>query len=261
MSRSRLRIEASEKRRLGHVEVEVETQRGALSRLRTAVEARSCSTWGFCNAHTVNMAAEDVRFRAAVGEITMFNDGVGVDIASRLLFGAAFPENLNGTDLTPALLEMLPEGTKVYLVGGSPDTAVRAAEAFSAMHPNVRLVGCHHGYFSDHQGSLVANQVAAADPDLILVGMGHPKQEIWAASNMRALKAPSLCVGALIDRAAGAIPRAPLWMRQLRVEWLFRLLLEPRRLAKRYLWGNGVFLIRVWRQHRASSSGKLQTHV
>ncbi|WP_281825088.1 WecB/TagA/CpsF family glycosyltransferase [Sphingobium sp. BS19] len=177
--------------------------------------------------------------------MTIFNDGVGVDIASRYLYGRPFPENLNGTDLTPALLAALPSGTSVFLVGGRADVARAAAEKVSSTFSHIRVVGYHHGYFGSSEQHDVVQRIVETDARFVMVGMGQPRQEIWAASNANKLNMPILCIGAQIDRFAGLIPRAPLWMRQMKMEWLYRLLLEPRRLAGRYLWGNFIFLARV----------------
>lgn len=247
-------------RKLGHVDIEVETREGALARLRAAVENRCAGAWGFCNAHTVNLAAEDPQFRTALGRMTMFNDGVGVDIASRWLYGQPFPENLNGTDLTPALLDALPDGTTVFLLGGKGEVVEQACSALSAQHPNILVVGSHHGYFAHQEAKLVAERIAATGAQLVLIGMGHPRQEKWAVEYGFSVPAPMLCVGAFIDRAAGRVPRAPLWMRRLRAEWLFRLMLEPRRLAKRYLWGNLLFLFRIWQQRKTLLENGSRVH-
>jgi exopolysaccharide biosynthesis WecB/TagA/CpsF family protein len=245
----------SDLRRLGYVDVQVETLHGALGRLHDAVQKRSPGAWGFCNAFTVNLAAEDPEFRRAVQAMTMFNDGVGVDIGSRILYGASFPENLNGTDLTPLLLNSLPEGTSIFLLGGKQDVVADACEVISSQHPNIRVVGSHHGYFGPGEAKKIVEHVSGSGAQLVLVGMGHPRQEIWAVRHGQFLQAPILCVGALIDRAAGRVPRAPVVVRKLRLEWLFRLLLEPRRLATRYLVGNFVFLYRIWRQSRGMRRG------
>lgn len=243
-------------RRIGQIDIDVETREGALGRLVDAIQAREAGAWGFCNAHTVNMAQSNREFRAAVQRMTMFNDGSGIDMASRHIYRSSFPENLNGTDLTPALLERLPEGTGIYLVGGEPKTVESAGRAISAAFPNIRVVGWQHGYFQPDESHGIVNAIRKSDARLVLVGMGHPRQEIWAATHGPAIDAPLICVGAMIDRFAGKFRRAPLWVRRLGAEWVFRLVREPRRLAKRYIWGNAVFLYRIERQRAAARAGR-----
>lgn len=260
MTKGEASSQGADLRRIGHVDVEVETREGAIARLCAAIRERHPGAWGFCNAHTVNLAAKAPQFRRALQAMTLFNDGVGVDLASRWLYGTTFPENLNGTDLFPLLLHRLPAGTSIFLLGGKQDVVADASASLAKAYPNIRIAGAHHGYFSTAEGEIVASKIAAAAPHLVVIGMGQPKQENWAAQYGRHLPAPTLCVGALIDRQAGRVPRAPLWMRKLRAEWLFRLILEPRRLAKRYLWGNLVFLVRIGRQRRALLTGGFRAH-
>jgi N-acetylglucosaminyldiphosphoundecaprenol N-acetyl-beta-D-mannosaminyltransferase/alpha-1,3-mannosyltransferase len=96
--------------------------------------------------HTFNLALNSPAFSAALSKATVFNDGIGIDVASRILFGAPFPDNLNGTDLTPALLASLDRSTSLYLVGGPPGVAEEAARVLESRFACVSVVGCHHGF-------------------------------------------------------------------------------------------------------------------
>jgi exopolysaccharide biosynthesis WecB/TagA/CpsF family protein len=238
-------------RQIGDVVIEATTQSAALNQLEHAVAERRSGAWGFCNAHTVKTARGFPGFRDALGQMTLFNDGLGLDIASRLLYGESFPENLNGTDLTPALLAALPAGTPVFLIGSIPGIADQAVAPLTTRFPNIRIVGTQHGYFAEQEEALITARIRLSGAQLVLVGMGHPVQEMWAVRNMATIDAPLLCVGAFLDFAAGKVSRAPTIVRALRSEWLYRLALEPRRLARRYLMGNLTFLTAVLRQ-RAS---------
>ncbi|WP_052208675.1 WecB/TagA/CpsF family glycosyltransferase [Croceibacterium mercuriale] len=214
------------------------------------VTRRQGGMFAFCNAHTANLANSRADLREALRHATVFNDGIGVDLASRLLYGASFPENLNGTDLTPALLDALPAGTPVFLLGSRPGVAQDAATVLEQRH-GITVVGTQHGYFTPHDEPLLLQQIAASGAALVIVAMGNPWQELWAARNHEALAAPILCVGAFLDFAAGRVSRAPVTVRNLRLEWAYRLLQEPRRLASRYLLGNATFLAAVLRQRSA----------
>lgn len=232
-------------RRIGHVEVCVTTLAPALQQISHAIAGGKAGIWGFCNAHTVNMARSLPHFRAALPQMTLFNDGIGVDLASRILYGSRFPENLNGTDLTPALLRQLPAGTPIFLLGSAPGVADRAADTIRAAYPNIAIAGIQHGFFAMQEEEAILARIAASGARLVLVAMGHPRQELWAASACHQLDMPLLCVGAFLDFAAGKVSRAPAVIRSLRLEWVYRLALEPRRLAKRYLLGNVQFLFFV----------------
>lgn len=167
-------------------------------------------------------------------------DGQPLIWAARLL-GAGLPERVAGSDLFPRLLSDARALTelRVFILGGLPGVAERAASNIEQAHPWVRVVGCHAPPFgfevrhSDNERAVQA--VASADADIVLIGLGAPKQEIWAHRERRRLGCGvALCLGATVDFMAGTIPRAPGWMRRTGLEWLFRVAGEPRRLGGRY---------------------------
>jgi exopolysaccharide biosynthesis WecB/TagA/CpsF family protein len=221
----------------------------AIGLLRGFVAERRFTKVGFLNAHNANVACSDAEFAEALRDFLILADGIGVDIAAKLLYGEPFPDNLNGTDFIPALLAAEPRPLTIGLLGAKRANAEAAAEKFSALAPQHEFVVVHDGYFSAEQEPLILDRIRALRPDILLVAMGVPRQEFWIAKNIT----PGHCtlpmaVGALLDFVSGAIPRAPLWVRQLRLEWLFRLVVEPSRLWRRYVLGNPVFLARVFRQ-------------
>jgi exopolysaccharide biosynthesis WecB/TagA/CpsF family protein len=238
-------VEGDAARLIGGVSVIVTDRDTALTDLRCAVARRTAGGWGFCNAHTVNCARTIPGYRETLSRIRLFNDGIGVDLASRLLHGGGFPDNLNGTDLSPALLESLPDGTGIFLVGSPPGVADRAGARLTELFPNIRIVGTQHGFFTTEEEPAIATRIAESGTSLVLVGMGHPVQEQWAVRNAQRIAAPLLCIGAYLDFAAGIVSRAPRWVRKSRTEWLYRLAQEPRRLAGRYLVGNLTFLAAI----------------
>jgi len=198
----------------------------------------------FLNAHNSNLAAGNADFAAAMRAALVLNDGVGVDIASRLLHGRSFPANLNGTDFVPAYLAATRLRLRIHVVGAAGDVARRTMQEFARIAPQHSYVGARDGYFDDDAG--VAADILASGADLVVVGMGSPRQELWAARHLAVPGgASALCVGGLLDFTAGEKPRAPAWMRRLRLEWVYRLLLEPRRMWRRYLVGNVVFMKRL----------------
>jgi len=233
--------------RIGCVRIEVRTLDAAIGEVVESVQRRSGQLFTFCNAHTLNLARSSTEFARALRSMTLFNDGFGVDIASRILHAQPFRANLNGTDFTPAVLAHLPPGTRVYLLGSTAEVVEVALRSLASGFPQLVFCGCNHGYYAPEQVDLVADDIARAGPDLVLVGMGQPRQELWALRHGQATGATLLCVGAYLDFAAGRFKRAPILLRRLRLEWLFRLFLEPRRLWKRYLVGNVTFLLYVLR--------------
>lgn len=203
----------------------------------------------FANAHLLNIASRAEQFRRILQKVIVVNDGIGVDIASLFLFGSTFPNNLNGTDFTPHYLANTRHRYRIFLLGSRPGVAEKAARYLSRHCPRHRIVGCHHGYFSEEGSAGIVNMVKSSGADVILVAMGNPLQERWLADNLAATGCRlGFAVGALFDFVTGHSRRAPRWVQAARLEWAHRLLHEPRRLWRRYLLGNPLFLLRVFGQ-------------
>ena len=234
-----------DRRHIGPVKFEVTDRAAAVDDIRHAIDSRTPQVFAFCNMHTFNMAMRMPALAEALAAATVFNDGLGVDIASMILFGSKFPENLNGTDLTPTLLSSFDRNVAVFLVGSPTGVAAEAAVALSEKYPFVQIVGTRHGFFTDAESAELVAEIRAARTELLLVGMGNPRQELWATQVAEQSAAVVLCVGAFIDFAAGRVSRAPLWVRRLRSEWLYRMALEPSRLWRRYIGCASPFLYAV----------------
>lgn len=167
-------------------------------------------------------------------------DGAPVVWASKLL-GKPLPGRVPGSDLVPALFDEVPayEPLKVYLLGALPGVADRAAQQIQKRWPSVQVVGTYSpplGFEKDEaENDKILAQIADVNPDVLVVGLGAPKQELWVHANQTKIKASvALCVGATIDFLAGEKARAPMWMRKVGLEWLHRVATEPKRLAARY---------------------------
>jgi len=219
----------------------------AVALIRGCVERGGSNSIFMLNAHAVNTAHSDPEYRALLrGATHVFPDGVGVRIAGALS-GRRLRPDLNPTDLYPRLCRAL-EGTgiKMFLLGCEPGVAERARERALADHPDLAVCGAHHGYLTAEDERRVIVAIREAGTDLLLVGMGIPKQEKWIAKNLEATGAKvAMGVGALFEYHAGKARRAPVWMRRLGLEWLGRLIPgrgAPRRLWRRYLIGNFRFL-------------------
>jgi N-acetylglucosaminyldiphosphoundecaprenol N-acetyl-beta-D-mannosaminyltransferase len=181
-------------------------------------------------------------------------DGFPVLWASRLV-RRPLPQLVPGSDLVPALFDAASahDGVKTFLLGAGPGVAERAAKKIEERWPAVQVVGTYSpplGFEKDdEENERIIAMVNAARPDLLVLGFGAPKQELWIARHAERLDtACALCVGATIDFLAGEKRRAPVWMRRLRLEWLHRVCSEPRRLFKRYARDAWVFPQLVWRE-------------
>lgn len=212
--------------------------------------------YSFVNADCLNISTDNQAYRQSLQQSQhIFADGIGLRLAC-LSKGQALRANLNGTDMFPRLCQLASkQNLSIFMLGGAQGVAQKAAENMQARYPNLTIAGCHHGYFNRLPQSEESQQVIQAindsNADILLVAMGAPNQELWLVQNKAQLHcAVGIGVGGLFDFYSERIKRAPLWLRQMGLEWTYRLLQEPRRMWKRYIIGNPLFLYRVWRENR-----------
>jgi beta-1,4-glucosyltransferase len=190
-------------------------------------------------------------------DVIIVNDGVGMDIASGLIRGKKFSTNLNGTDFTPYFFKQSSKPLRVFLLGGKSEVLDKAA--YYLVHTLGQVVvGTCDGYDGIRRPDLV-EIINASEPDVVLVAMGNPKQEQWILDHYQQINAKVFSgVGALFDFWAGDKPRAPAWVQRIRMEWFYRLCIEPKRLIKRYTIDIVIFLIYCFRYRNRSCQAKLQ---
>jgi exopolysaccharide biosynthesis WecB/TagA/CpsF family protein len=230
------------------VPVSIATAEDAVRQLDALLDRGRPTRVAFLNAQGSNLASADPVLASVLRASLVFNDGIGIDIAARALHGRAFPENLNGTDFVPRFLRETSHTLRVFALGGEPGIAQRALDEFARAAPQHRYIGCHHGYFTMQETRGIVARIRAAQTDVLIVAFGSPLQELWLANNFSATGCRlAFGVGGLLDFVTGAKPRAPQWVRRARFEWSYRLMVEPRRMWKRYLLGNAWFLARVAR--------------
>lgn len=212
------------------------------------------ATFLHVNVHCLNLACVHPWLRTYLNEVDLvICDGKGVQIAARWL-GGCLPVRITYADWMWQLAAFAAtHDFSFYFLGGRPGVAARAARALQARWPQLRVLGCHHGYFDQTLGSREGQQLVAAinqaDPDILLTAFGMPRQERWLSTHRPLLRArTALAGGAVFDYLAGDLARGPDWMTQHGWEWLARLCIEPRRLWRRYLLGNPLFVWRVLQQ-------------
>lgn len=201
----------------------------------------------FVHPHALNLAYRDDALRDALHRADLvLPDGVGLRLAGRIV-GRRLRQNLNGTDLLPRLCaEAAARGLPLVLVGAAEGVAARCAEALRASTPGLAIARAQHGFLTEEDSLRLAAELREAGPALVLVGMGSPRQELWARRYLASIPGLLvLTVGGLFDFYSGRIPRAPVAWRELGLEWAWRLRCEPRRMAQRYLVGNPLFLFRA----------------
>jgi len=215
------------------------------------VEKGVASRFYFANAHTLNLAFEDPAYREALNRADrVVRDGSGIELAGKLL-KSRFGYNFNGTDLLPKLLAESQIPIRVFLYGASEKSNLGAQERIAKDFPQVIVTGGIDGFVSQEEAILA---IQASQADLLLVALGQPLQELFLDRLGHDLGVKqAVGVGALFDFLSGEVPRAPLWLRKIKMEWFYRFLREPKRMFKRYITGNPKFM---WRVVRSRSKSK-----
>jgi N-acetylglucosaminyldiphosphoundecaprenol N-acetyl-beta-D-mannosaminyltransferase len=206
----------------------------------------------FVNADCANIAYRDEEYRRVLNAADLtLADGIGLKLAGKVL-GREIKQNVNGTDLFPRLCEALSgTGKGLYLFGAKPGVADAVREYVHQHYPGTLISGCQHGFYTPDQEPEVLAKVRASGASIMLVALGAPRQDKWISTRLDQLGVKvAIGVGGQFDFYSGNVSRAPLWMREIGFEWLYRFLQEPGRMWKRYFIGNAVFLFRVLREKR-----------
>jgi N-acetylglucosaminyldiphosphoundecaprenol N-acetyl-beta-D-mannosaminyltransferase len=226
------------------VRVHAATMRQALDICLRAVELRRRLVVGVVNgAKVVSMHRQSALKSAVDATDVTFADGMSVVWASRLL-RQPLPERVAGIDLFQNLLRLADEkALSVFLLGAEQEVLDKVVARIRAEHPRARLVGARNGYFGETESGAVADQVRAAHPDLLFVAITSPKKEIFLSRWSDHMQI-AVChgVGGSFDVLAGKVKRAPRLWQRLGIEWLYRVVQEPRRMWKRYAVTNTIFI-------------------
>jgi N-acetylglucosaminyldiphosphoundecaprenol N-acetyl-beta-D-mannosaminyltransferase len=189
------------------------------------------------NAPKLVALRDDPRLHEIVSRSDLVSaDGQPVVWASRLL-GNPLPERVTGIDLMERLLLLAEQKAyRVFILGARPEVLARAVERLRERYPRLELVGYRDGWFDDTESSAVCAEIRSTRPEILFVAMSSPRKEYWVADHLDELDVPlSMGVGGAIDVVAGVTRRAPRWMQRTGLEWLYRLIQEPRRLGRRYV--------------------------
>lgn len=224
---------------------------GALARVEQYVAEGSFHQGCGVNVDQLVHTRRDAEFQRMVASADLITaDGTPVVWASRLL-GRGLPERVPAIDLFEALLGLAAaRGWGVFLLGARPEILEQATELYCCRHPGLRVVGTHHGYFEAHEEPDIAEAIRDARPQLLFVATSSPKKErfIDAQRELLAEVPFVLGVGGAFDIAAGLTRRAPRWIARIGMEWFYRFVQEPRRLARRYFVRDAAFLGMVARE-------------
>jgi N-acetylglucosaminyldiphosphoundecaprenol N-acetyl-beta-D-mannosaminyltransferase len=208
----------------------------------------------YVNAHCLNLARKDLQYRQIINRADLvYPDGISVVWASKLLGGCPL-EKVTGRDWIHDFCDRaVRAGVRIFILAGEQGISERARENLLARHEGLEIVGARHGFIENIDPQEILAEINQASPDVLLIGMGTPLQEKWLAANRDRIQAP-VCwaVGALFDYVAGVEPPVPKLMNKLALEWLWRMMIDPRRKWRRYLIGNPTFVLRVLRQKISS---------
>ena len=207
---------------------------GALDRIDQFVEEGSPHMVITSDTPSIVRARDDAEYHEIVRAADLVTaDGRGVLWMARAL-GLPMRERVSGVDLVRRICERAVEKRySVYLLGAAPGVAEEAAGVLAARCPGLRVAGTHHGYFGEAEEAEIVREIAEARPDILFVALGAPRQEKWIRRHMGALQAPvAIGVGGTLDVIAGRMARAPEWMQRAGLEWLYRVLREPKRLPR-----------------------------
>jgi len=202
------------------------------------------------NADKINELNDSPEMKEIVNSCGIINaDGASVILASRFL-KQPLPERVAGIDLMERLIQLSSEkGYRVYLLGAKEEVVRKTAEVYRDRYPKLNLVGVHNGYFKEEDWESIAELLKESKAQIVFVGITSPlKEYLVEYLQSQGLTCVFMGVGGSFDVISGNIPRAPLWMQKANLEWLFRMVQEPKRLMKRYLIGNTRFVASVLKE-------------
>ena len=222
----------------------------ALRTIEGWIERREPRYACLCTVHTVMECRRDPELRRLVNGAGLATpDGMPLVWLGRLS-GQTHMERVYGPDLMLALCERSAgKGYRHYFYGGADGVPEQLAEALQVRFPGLRIAGAYSPPFrplTKKEDAVILDRINESDPDIVWVGLGTPKQDLWVGTHVGRVRAPALIpVGAAFDFLTGRKPQAPRWVQRSGLEWLFRLIQEPKRLWKRYLVYNPAFALLV----------------
>ncbi|MGI6551245.1 MAG: WecB/TagA/CpsF family glycosyltransferase [Syntrophomonadales bacterium] len=206
----------------------------ALQVIEDAIQKRELSQVITLNAEMIYRAQHNQQLRDIYSQARLVTpDGIGVVWALRRA-GWEISRRVTGVGLTLEILGLAREKNwRIFLLGAEPGVAQEVARKLAAAEDSLEIAGVHHGYFADEESPTIIDLIRAARPDILLVGLGAPRQDIWIAQHLDELQVPvCIGVGGTFDVLAGKVRRAPRIWRRLGLEWLYRLISEPKRIKR-----------------------------
>ena len=235
------------------IRIHAVTMEEALRFVEKSIEEGKPSFIATANAEMIMIAQKDKELGHILNEADLVvPDGAGVLWAGEQL-GTPFPERVAGADLTVELLKRASiMNWPVYFLGGNPGVAAKAAKKFMEDHGKFSLVGCHDGYFDEEEERHIIADIRKSGAKILFAGLGVPKQEKWLYAHKDELSAVSMGIGGVFDVMSGNLKRAPLWMQKHRLEWAYRLYLQPSRIGRMAALPKFMRAVKKWKKERGS---------
>ena len=211
---------------------------------------RETRTITYVNAHCINIATKDCEYRNLLNQMDLvYPDGIGIVWASKFLHQKKLTK-VTGREWMDDFCRMIRDRSlSLYILAGAPGIAHKARANIMQRYPATCITGSSDGYFIEKSEVEVLRNIETASPDVLMVGMGVPRQEKWIINHRAEISAPVVwAVGALFDLVSGDRQPVPDGLNRLNLEWLWRLMVDPRGKWQRYLIGNPMFIVRVIRQ-------------
>ena len=235
------------------VQVDSVTMAQAVAQVESYMDEKKNVLIATANAEMIMRATHDAELKNILNAAALVvPDGAGTVWAAHHL-GNEMPERVAGYDLAQELMRLAPaKKRRVFFFGSAPGVAEKAKAKAEALYPGIEIVGTRDGYFKPQDEPAIIEEIRAAKPDLLLAALGVPKQEKWLYAHMKELNVPvSIGVGGTLDVMAGVMKRAPYWMQKAKLEWLFRGLLQPKRVGRLMALPKFVLKVHSFKSRRA----------
>ncbi len=234
------------------VDIAAVTMKEAIALVERMTETGRPHLIATANAEMLMIAKKNSKLRHVLNQCDLVvPDGAGILWAGEQI-GTPFPERVTGADLAEELLLLSPKKKwPVYFLGGAPGVAEKAAKCFSEKHESLIMAGVHDGYFDEEEEKKIIRDIRESGTKLLFVGMGVPKQETWLYDHKDELgPVVAMGVGGVFDIMAGNLKRAPLWMQKNRLEWAYRLFLQPSRIGRMMALPKYMLAVKAWNKQR-----------
>ncbi len=230
-----------------NVRVDVLTKERLIKEVFNHIENNQRGWVSYVNIHTINLAHQHPWYNDFINKsLIVYCDGQGVRFAASVL-GQFLPERITLTDFLHELVQLSAQREyKLYFLGAEKEVLENAMNVLKRIVPSAQITGYHHGYLTEELNDFVIQDINTKQPDILFVGITPPKQERWVLDNFDRLKAKIIWVGGgFIDVLSGKTKRCPPLLASIGFEWLFRLIQEPSRLWRRYVFGIPDFFIKI----------------